>query len=207
MLSLGVSCLTTRVMTFNFHPLLPTLLGALYVGLLLNPMWRQQVVAGEICVVCSEPQARYRCGFEADEPGTPVPSGLQLLCIKQLAARGGHKSCSVDRLSASAPCDATHVTLSKPVDSGEASDPGSASDKPNVPLSPRDMPTGDAPPPTVEALAKATAAQSQRDWDKTNAQVKESTSAAGEKLGQAGSAVGTAIKKSFDCVVSLFSAC
>jgi hypothetical protein len=194
-------------MTFNLHPLLRTLSGALYIGLLLGLIWRQQVVAGEICVVCSEPQARYRCGLEADDPGTPVPSGLQLLCIKQLAARGGHKSCSVDRLSAAAPCDATRVTLTKPVDGVVAPDPGIASDKPNVPLSPRDMPAGDAPPPTVEALAKATAAQSQRDWDKTNAQVKESTSVAGEKLGQAGNAVGTAIKKSFDCVVSLFSAC
>ena len=160
-------------------------------------------MAGELCVTCSEPQARYRCALEADDPNTPVQNGLQLLCLKQLAARGGHKTCSVDRLQPTAPCDAALVTLAPPTDGSLAPTVQSGSGEPVVPNSA----VADAPPPTVEALAKATAEQSKQDWDNTNAKVKESTSAAGEKLGQAGSAVGSAVKKSIDCVVSLFSKC
>ena len=165
--------------------------------------------AGELCVTCSGPAASYRCALEGDDPAKPVNPGLQLLCIRELAARGGHTSCSIDRARAAGPCDAPRVTVARPPE-------GALADVPPQPLAdaparePAPAPgeaASEKPPATVEELAKASAEQSKKDWDKTNAQVKETTAAAGEKLEKAGNSFGTAIKKSFDCVASLFSHC
>ena len=165
--------------------------------------------AGELCVACSGPAASYRCALEGDDPSKPVNPGLQLLCIKELAARGGHKSCSIDRVHAAGPCNAPLVTVARPPEGTVAPVPIRSPDDTTA-REPEPAP-GDAadekPPATVEALAKASAEQSKKDWDKTNAQVKENTAAAGEKLEKAGNSVGTALKKSFDCVASLFSQC
>lgn len=177
------------------------------------PVWAS---AGEICVVCAEPAASYRCGFEGETAAPASAAGNQLLCIKELAVRGGHASCSIDRTRAARPCEGTLVALPNPADGAAAGAP--AVIEPPVANAPAPVPVPvpapapvqagrDQPPATVEALAKATVAQSKSDWAKANATVKETADGAAEDLKKAGSAAGNAVKKSWNCVVSLFSAC
>lgn len=180
-------------------------------ALILLVVAAQQSAAEELCVVCNDPPATYRCD-QGNGPATGP--GLQLSCIKQLAQRGGHQSCTIDRTRAGAPCNGLLVTLDPaaadtapaPVaiapSSGSNATPAQTALPAPIPAQPKD-----APPATVEALAKQTAEQSQKEWEETNAKVKETTQAAGQNLKKAGGAVGEAVKKSWDCVVSLFSAC
>lgn len=164
-------------------------------------------VAGEICVVCSEPAASYRCGFDGDAAAPASGPGFQLLCIKELATRGGHKSCTIDRARARGPCEGTLVALPNPADGVTAA--AAAVPVPVPAPVPPPMPEAvkDQPPATVEAMAKASVEQSKKDWEKANATVKETTEEAGQDLKKAGNAVGNAMKKSWNCVVSLFSSC
>lgn len=167
--------------------------------------------AGEICVVCSEPAQSYRCGFEGETAAPASGAGFQLACIKELATRGGHKSCSIDRARASGPCDGLLVALPHPGEAAAAATAPAVAPPPVAAAAPVAAPASiapkDQPPATVEALAKATVEQSKKDWEKANATVQETTSEAGQGLKKAGNAVGTAVKKSWDCVVSLFSSC
>lgn len=171
--------------------------------------------AGEICVVCSEPQQSYRCGFEGETAAPASGAGFQLACVKELATRGGHKSCSIDRARATGPCEGLLVALPHPGEAGSAATAPAVATVPVIQPAPGPVPVPaaapitpkDEPPATVEALAKATVEQSKRDWEKANATVKETTSEAGQGLKKAGNAFGTAVKKSWDCVASLFSAC
>lgn len=157
--------------------------------------------AGELCVTCADPAAVYRCSIEGDAPGTPTETGLQLYCIKELASSKGHKSCSVDRTRKD-PCEGSLVTLVRPAGgSGPVAAPDPAPDPAgNAPAGTQPVaapaPSPKQPPATVEALAKETAEQSKKDWETTNAKLKESTQA-----------VGGAVKKSWDCLVSLFARC
>jgi hypothetical protein len=177
--------------------------------------------AGEICVACSEPAASYRCGFEGEAAAPASGPGFQLLCIKELAMRGGHKSCTIDRARASGPCVGTLVALPNPADGvapAVMTPPTAAAGSAAVPVPeaaavPITEPTvapahvKDQPPATVEAMAKASVEQSKKDWTKANTTVKETTVEAGQDLNKAGNAVGKAVTKSWNCVVSLFSSC
>ncbi|MEQ1696014.1 MAG: hypothetical protein ABL901_09270 [Hyphomicrobiaceae bacterium] len=158
--------------------------------------------------MCSEPAAAYRCGFEGETAAPASAAGNQLLCIKDLAVRGGHKSCSIDRARARGPCEGTLVALPNPADGAAAAPPATVpppiAEAPSAPAPPE---TKDKQPATVEALAKATVEQSKKDWEKANATVKDTTIEAGQDLKKAGNAVGNAVKKSWNCVVSLFSSC
>jgi len=175
-----------------------------------------EAAAGELCVSCLEPQATYRCQIEGTDPAGPTPAGAQVLCIKELATRGGHASCSLSRSGAAETCAGTLVVVAKPdghplADAPPAgtSAPGEGTAGAAAPAASEPAPK--APPATVEALAKEAAAQSKRDWDKTTSAVADTTKAAGEGLKEgvtkAGDSVGSALKKSWNCVVSLFSAC
>lgn len=175
--------------------------------------------AGEICVVCNEPAASYRCGFEGEAAAPASGAGFQLLCIKELALRGGHKSCTIDRARATGPCVGTLVALPNPADgvaaagtstSAVTTPPRTATGSVPVPVpEPAAVPepVKDQPPATVEAMTKASVEQSKKDWEKANTTVKETTVEAGQDLKKAGNAVGNAVTKSWDCVVSLFSSC
>ena len=170
-------------------------------------------VAGEICVVCSEPAASYRCGFDGEAAAPASGPGFQLLCVKELATRGGHKSCTIDRARARGPCEGTLVALPNPADGVTAAGAPAAAAPPVPAAAPVPVPpttngaVKDQPPATVEAMAKASVEQSKKDWEKANATVKETTEEAGQDLKKAGNAVGNAMKKSWNCVVSLFSSC
>jgi hypothetical protein len=169
--------------------------------------------AAEVCVSCAEPAARYRCVL-ADGEGRPVnDAALQVLCIKELAARGQHARCSFDRTRANEPCDApvAAVTLpaglaANPSDSASAG-PKSAAVPVPAPAVTRPAVADKQPPKTMEELAKVTAEQSKADWQKANTQVKETTEAAGRQVEKAGTAVGSAVKKTWDCMASFFSKC
>jgi hypothetical protein len=168
--------------------------------------------AAEMCVTCADPPALYRCAL-ADETGAANVPGFQLLCIKELAARGGHKSCTVDRTRATAPCDAPLVTVALPPGLPTAIPPspqGAAATVPPAALAtgePQPATPANGPPDTVEALAKTAAEQSKKDWDKTQSTVKETTQAAGQELKKAGSAVGNAVKDTWTCLTTLFARC
>jgi hypothetical protein len=169
----------------------------------------------EVCVSCAEPDARYRCVLTEGEGRPVADAALQVLCIKELAARGQHARCTFDRTRANNPCEAPVAAISLPA--GLAISPGDgtrAAPKLTTDPVPAPGPTVVAPvngekqpPKTMEELAKVTAEQSKADWNKTNDQVKETTQAAGRQVERAGSAVGSAVKKSWDCVASFFSKC
>ncbi len=169
----------------------------------------------ELCVVCAEPAMTYRCALQGDTQPGNAPPGLQLLCIKELATRGGHKSCSIDRTHTAENCNAVLVTVAAPTGDAApapaapaAPPPSPASDQtPPAPIPKTGPAAKDTPPPTVEALAKQTADQSKKDWEKSQIELKESATHAGQKLEQTGSAIGSAVKKSWDCLASLFSKC
>ncbi len=169
--------------------------------------------AAQLCVTCADPPALYRCEL-ANETGAVNVPGFQLLCITDLAARGGHKSCSVDRIRAQAPCDAPLVTVTlpaglplPPLAAPASASPAAAEAVGATPPIPAPAPAPTRAPETVEALAKSAAEQSKKDWDQTQTTVKETTQAAGDGLKKAGHAVGTALEKSWTCVTSLFARC
>ncbi len=170
--------------------------------------------SAEICVSCAEPAARYRCVL-ADGEARPVnDAALQLLCIKELAARGQHGRCSFDRTKANVPCDGVLAAVTLPAGlPANPVDVGAITPKPSAVPAPARAVTEPAaanekqPPKTMEELAKVTAEQSKADWQKANTQIKETTQSAGRQVEKAGTAVGTAAQKTWDCIASLFSKC
>jgi len=170
--------------------------------------------AEELCVECTGPPATYRCDA-ASNPATGA--SFQLLCVKQIATRGGHDRCSVDRTRSNIPCNGVLVTLDQPADGAALSPPSPATNSAAPPIAtppstppvaaPTPAQSHNGPPATMEELAKETAEQSKKDWAAANDKVQESAQAAGQNLKKAGGAVGDAVKKSWNCVVSLFSQC
>jgi hypothetical protein len=156
-------------------------------------------VGGEVCVSCADPAQTYRCVIAEDDVAARVDQATQLLCIKEIAASGHHASCSVDR-ARSNPCEGVPITVAR---SEKAKTGGLASSDAAAPVAVDPS----APPQTVEALAKQSAAQSKKDWDETAEKVKETAKVAGQGIETAGSVVGGAAKKTWDCMTSLFSKC
>lgn len=77
---------------------------------------------GEVCVVCAEPDAHYRCGFEGDT-GRAVDPRLSLACLSELSQSGRHGRCMIDRGS-TAPCNGPLKTLPRPPDLDEQTEAG-----------------------------------------------------------------------------------
>jgi hypothetical protein len=187
--------------------------------LALSALAVQTAQAAELCVICTEPAAIYRCDLGADVSQAGA-AALQLACIKDMAARGGHKLCSVERGAAPASCAGPVIALTP---NGAASVPFNSATAPvtaaappagapapvpiAVPAAPPVPASPPGPPQTMEELAKITAEQSKKDWDKTTSKVAETTQSAGHELKKAGEAVGSVFEKSWTCVVSLFSRC
>ena len=102
--------------------------------------------AGEVCVACAEPAASYRCALEGADPSAIDGPGIQLLCIKELASRAGHKSCSIDRAR---PCNGPLMLVQRAPGVAPASGP----ETPAPSGDPAAIPDPGAPPATVEELA------------------------------------------------------
>lgn len=158
--------------------------------------------AEEYCVTCAGPEATYRCEVEGTPAGQGSDPRSQLQCITALAQSGGHESCAVSR-AGTEPCDG----VLKVIAPSTLDVPPEAADQANVEMpapaepAPPDAAAGAAEPPrTVEELAKSTVQSSKAGLEKAGEAV------VGGAKG-AGSAVGTAAKKTWDCLASLFSDC
>lgn len=175
-------------------------------------------IAAEYCVTCSGPDATYRCQIGSAGGETRADPRSQFLCISELARLGGHQSCSVNRVQ-EGDCDGPVKTVAAPGDLPEgvpviAAPPQSAEVPKDVAEQPpaansneTTLPKPDAPPRTVEEMAKQSAKSSGEALGKAGEAVKDGAEAAGEGVGKAGSAVGNAAKKTWNCVTSLFSDC
>lgn len=103
--------------------------------------------AAEYCVVCTAPQASYRC-MTSDRPtdgGTD--SRDWMLCVQELSKTGGHESCAIDRQQG-APC-AGEVRNIRTQDIGDVLPPDVAA--PAAPLPAGVNPSGHQQAPAVTA--------------------------------------------------------
>jgi hypothetical protein len=178
-----------------------------------------QASAQEYCVTCTGPDAKYRCAIGGDATPAARTSRGQLLCITELARTGHHASCSVGR-TAEAPCEGEPRTVMFPSAADGAPpllmrpQPGIIGAQPG-PAEPQPATTGaqdstaagqpaepaaEAPPKTVEELAKQTVQASGNG-------LKKAGEAVGDTAKSTGQAVGNAISKSWKCMTSLFSDC
>ncbi|HEY7084982.1 MAG TPA: hypothetical protein VH519_09205 [Hyphomicrobiaceae bacterium] len=145
----------------------------------------------EFCVACSDPPGIYRCVIDGAQPRGG--QSLQMLCVTAMAKVGGHATCSVKRGTVF-DCDGAVKripwTALEPLPQREAP---SLHEAPAAPAKPASAapgaPAADTPPQTVVDLAK-------QANEKTVEQVKK-----------AGESVKQATKKTWECVVSLFTRC
>ncbi|MBO0740029.1 MAG: hypothetical protein J2P51_01220 [Hyphomicrobiaceae bacterium] len=145
----------------------------------------------EFCVACSDPPGIYRCVIDGAQPRGG--QSLQMLCVTAMAKEGGHATCSVKRGTVF-DCDGAVKrvpwTALEPLSQPEAS---SLREAPAAPAKPAAAapaaPAPDAPPQTVVDLAK---------------QANEKTA---EQVKKAGESVKQATKKTWECVISLFTRC
>jgi len=162
--------------------------------------------AQEYCVVCFDPPARYRCVVGSDPGTAPSPSRAQFVCITELARTGQHASCAVGRTSTE-PCDGDVQSVFVPSTSGAPLPPAMQAQEPVAPSpAPPDEttaevpgeppPASDAPPETVEELAKQTVEASGKGLKK-----------AGEAVNETAKSAGNAVSKTWKCLSSLFSDC
>ncbi len=151
--------------------------------------------AADLCVMCEEPPARYRCRAERAEPNAPPAQGLQIKCVTEISRDRGHGRCRIDKSTLGEACSGTFVAVSAP----PPALPGSAPQEIAKPTQAA-APAVKKPPETMEALAKEAAKQS-------SDAVKETSDAAGRSIDKATTAVGGALQKSWNCVSSLFARC
>ena len=169
--------------------------------------------AQEYCVACTGPDAVYRCVIEQAVP-TGMP--LKMLCISTLAKDGAHGSCAIrkgtvfdcngpirkvdartaggaikdQRPSAAVPqAPQAAVMQAAPPAPQPSAATGQAPHAPNAAPPRPDAKPSDAPPETVEKLAK---------------QVSRSSA---DALGQAGDAIAGSTRKAWGCVTSFFKSC
>jgi hypothetical protein len=165
--------------------------------------------AQEYCVTCTAPPAIYRCTI-ANEAGTAAPpSRGQLLCITELAKTGNHASCSVGRTAAEPCLGEPRTVMFTSAAEAELPPIGGQQPGPAEPESPAladgepppaDEAPADAPPQTVEELAKQTVEASGKGLKKAGEAVSDGAKSTGE-------AVGNAVSKTWKCMTSLFSDC
>jgi hypothetical protein len=164
------------------------------------------------CVACYGPDAIYRCVIADAPAGTAPDPRNQVQCIKQLAKSGSHARCSVERFS-TAGCNGPERVIQPAMEAIPLAplptQPEGATGNP-VLHEATEQPAAAAPkkpPETVEELAKSTVESTKKGIDNIGSSVKTTTEKAGEQLGGVGNAIGSAAKKSWDCVTSLFSDC
>lgn len=173
--------------------------------------------AQEYCVTCTGPDASYRCLIGGEAPPSARSSRGQFLCITELAKAGGHASCSAARGQAT-PCPGeTRTVMFSLVDPGAspleaAAPPGPQPGAPPAvatPLAPgQELPPVALPPPgqppaTQDAPMETGTAP---EAPKPN-MVEDLANKTGKAVSDTGKAVGGAVKKSWDCVTSLFGDC
>jgi hypothetical protein len=173
----------------------------------------------EYCVTCEGPPAMYRCVIAGTPDGPGKNDSGSLMCISEMAARGGHEKCAVSR-GAPFPCPGLTASIKQPA--GMPASPSAAarpSQEParvEAPVSPvpvgPDDPAADTPAPakiprTVEELAKQTVRSSKAGIDKAGEAIGGTAKKAGEQIGSAGSAIGNAASDTWTCISTFFSNC
>lgn len=172
--------------------------------LVAGGLWRP-ALAVEYCVVCSGPDAQYRCSIEGTAEGPGSDPRAQLLCIRQLAEQGGHDSCSVAR-NAAYPCPGTLKVIAGPVD--QVVPPQAGTPPPAARPSEAEQPTdAGEPPKTMQDLAGKAVQSSKESLKQAGETISGAAEKTGEQIGNAGSAVGNAAKKTWNCLISLFKDC
>lgn len=140
--------------------------------------------AGEVCVVCADPGAVYRC---IADPKLPAFRGsdkvLQYICVTELAKSGGHASCKVSG-NGGEQCQGVERIVGS-----QGIEPPAPTQEVQAPPPVPQPEQKDNPPKTLVDLAKRTKEQMDDDTRKT------------------GQAVGGAFKKTWDCVATLFKQC
>ncbi len=155
----------------------------------------------EYCVTCEDPPAMYRCVIDgsADGPGKDPTASLH--CISEMARLGKHATCAVSR-AAPFPCPGltTIVDQPKAFPSAAETEPPAAHDGAAAPAASEPHPSPENKPAkvphTVEELAGQTVKSSKDGLEK-----------AGKQIGNAGSAIGSAASKTWNCLTSLFTSC
>ena len=164
-------------------------------GLFLLAMAAGSAEGQEFCVACSDPPGIYRCVIDGAQPRGG--QSLQMLCVTAMAKEGGHATCSVKRGTVF-DCDGAVRRLSW--SAGETLSQPEASALREPPAKPAAAapaaPAPDAPPQTVVDLAK-----------QANEKMVEQVKKAGDSVKQAGESVKQATKKTWECVISLFTRC
>lgn len=158
--------------------------------------------AQTLCVECRAPDRTYSCSVKDGERAANIrgaSKALEFLCISEIARKGKHDVCRAGTAYAG-PCigepfeiDVARLGTEVPAAAASPVEGGSGKPGAEAPLA---KPSAAQPPKTLEELARATVAKS-----------KEQISAADQGVRKAGDAVGGTLKKSWDCVVSLFSRC
>jgi hypothetical protein len=174
-------------------------------------------VAGEeYCVTCAGPDATYRCLIGGEAPPASHSSRGQFLCITELAKAGGHSSCSAARGQAT-PCAGETRTVmysladpnAPPQDAAAPQahtvQPPAASPPPGQ-LAPVALPPANSPGEPYAPPPAETGAAPAPQQPKPNA-VEDLANKTGKAVSDTGKAVGNAVKKSWDCVASLFGKC
>jgi hypothetical protein len=149
--------------------------------------------AQEYCVACSEPAALYRCVIEGAQPRGG--QSLQMLCVTAMAREGGHATCGVKRgtvFECDGPVKRVPWTALETAPAQPAPAQPQPAHKPQPAATPAAPPPGaeqENPPQTVLEMAK-------RANEKTVEQMKK-----------AGDTVKDATRKTWDCMLSLFTRC
>lgn len=189
-----------------------------------------RAAGAEFCVSCLTPNTHYVCAFDGVETGSQDPR-LKLLCITELAGKGGHASCSVDRAQKT-PCQGQRMVLATPeglgpnvpvapgVTEGPSAAPPPAAPVGNVAVPPAMEETReaqDAAPSADEPVAETTAPKPpapaadpnpiEEIADDASKGAAKAAKSAGNALEKAGDAVGHAAKKTWECLSTLFGSC
>jgi hypothetical protein len=171
----------------------------------------------DICISCNAPEAHYTCRL--DLPGAnPRDLRLQLLCITQIAQQGGHATCQADRASAEA-CQGAVKVVGAPAIEDAAPAVSPPSPAPVAPPPPETKAPGkrssnetvvpktpDAPKTVLEMVEKG-AAGTGETLQNAGGAVKDAAQTTSGTFGKAGAAVGSAAKKTWKCLSSLFGDC
>ena len=148
-------------------------------------MWANGALSRQVCVVCTGPEASYRCVVEGGT-GSVTPAA-RLACITTLAREGSHETCGVKgSQSASLPCEGPERKVSVP---DAAIAPVQAPLAVPSETRPADKVTPPPAPKTVEELAR------------------QVTKSSGEQVKSAGSTIGEAARKTWGCISSFFKSC
>jgi hypothetical protein len=171
--------------------------------LLVFTLAPREALAQSLCVECRAPDRTYSCSVKDSERVRNVrgvSKGLEFLCVSEIARSRQHETCRVGTTYAG-PCigepleiDVARLGSQLPaVAAPEGAAPPVGQPAPGAPLP---QPAKSEPPKTLEELARNTVTKS-----------KEQLDAADQSVRKAGDAVGGTLKRTWDCMVSLFSRC